>query len=137
MVAICIIAMSTILCVPKVRGDSSKDSSSIARKHPPISSGNIRRVSGDFPSSSESTVEMSNISDALDSLTGGDLQTAAGHEKKYMLVKKKPKHKKIKMEVLEPKMKYKKIKMKVPVKMMKKKKVKGYLVKKHHHHHEH
>lgn len=65
----------------------------------------------------------------------GDLMTAA-HEKKYKLVKKKPKHKKIKMEVFEPKMKYKKIKMKIPVKKMKKKKVKGYLVKKEHHHHE-
>lgn len=63
-----------------------------------------------------------------------DLTTASGHhKKKYILVKKKPKHKKIKMEVYKPKMKYKKIKMKVPVKMMKKKKVKGYLVKKHHH----
>lgn len=66
----------------------------------------------------------------------GDLTAAAGeHGKKYILVKKKPKPKKIKMEVYEPKMKYKKIKMKVPVKTMKKKKVKGYLVKKHHHHH--
>lgn len=64
-----------------------------------------------------------------------DLMTAA-HEKKYMLVKKKPKHKKIKMEVFKPKMKYKKIKMKIPVKKMKKKKVKGYLVKKEHGHHE-
>lgn len=63
-----------------------------------------------------------------------DLMTAAGEHKKYMLVKKKPKHKKIKMEVYKPKMKYKKIKMKVPVKKMKKKKVKGYLVKKEHHH---
>ena len=61
-----------------------------------------------------------------------DLMTAAGH-KKYILVKKKPKHKKIKMEVYKPKMKYKKIKMKVPVKKMKKKKVKGYLVKKEKH----
>lgn len=65
----------------------------------------------------------------------GDLDEAAGHDKKYVLVKKKPKHKKIKMEVFEPKMKYKKIKMKVPVKKMKKKKVKGYLVKKEHEHH--
>lgn len=64
-----------------------------------------------------------------------DLMTAA-NEKKYMLVKKKPKHKKIKMEVFKPKMKYKKIKMKIPVKKMKKKKVKGYLVKKEHGHHE-
>lgn len=64
----------------------------------------------------------------------GDLDVAAG-EKKYKLVKKKPKMKKIKMEVYEPKMKYKKIKMKVPVKKMKKKKVKGYMVKKHHEHH--
>lgn len=62
-----------------------------------------------------------------------DLFTAAGH-KKYVLVKKKPKMKKIKMEVYKPKMKYKKIKMKVPVKKMKKKKVKGYMVKKHHEH---
>lgn len=62
-----------------------------------------------------------------------DLTPAAG-EKKYMLVKKKPKMKKIKMEVYKPKMKYKKIKMKVPVKKMKKKKVKGYMVKKHHEH---
>lgn len=59
-----------------------------------------------------------------------DLDTAAGEHGKYILVKKKPKHKKIKMEVFEPKMKYKKIKMKIPVKKMKKKKVKGYLVKK-------
>ena len=65
----------------------------------------------------------------------GDLQVAAGHNKKYVLVKKKPKHKKIKMEVYEPKMKYKKIKMKIPVKKMKKKKVKGYLVKKEKHYH--
>ena len=64
-----------------------------------------------------------------------DLQTAAGEHKKYILVKKKPKHKKIKMEVYEPKMKYKKIKMKVPVKVLKKKKVKGYLVKKEKHGH--
>lgn len=65
-----------------------------------------------------------------------DLAAAAGeHKKKYILVKKKPKHKKIKMEVFEPKMKYKKIKMKIPVKKMKKKKVKGYLVKKEHGHH--
>ena len=63
-----------------------------------------------------------------------DLMTAAGEHGKYMLVKKKPKHKKIKMEVFEPKMKYKKIKMKIPVKKMKKKKVKGYLVKKEKHH---
>lgn len=69
---------------------------------------------------------------ALDSQM--DLQTAAGEHKKYILVKKKPKHKKIKMEVYKPKMKYKKIKMKVPVKKMKKKKVKGYLVKKEKHH---
>lgn len=63
-----------------------------------------------------------------------DLTPAAGeHGKKYILVKKKPKHKKIKMEVYKPKMKYKKIKMKVPVKKLKKKKVKGYLVKKHKH----
>jgi len=68
---------------------------------------------------------------ALDSQM--DLQTAAG-EHKYILVKKKPKHKKIKMEVYKPKMKYKKIKMKVPVKKLKKKKVKGYLVKKEKHH---
>lgn len=60
-----------------------------------------------------------------------DLMTAAGH-KKYHLVKKKPKTKKIKMEVYEPKMKYKKIKMKVPIKVLKKKKVKGYMVKKKH-----
>lgn len=73
----------------------------------------------------------------LESLTKeepDDLMTAAYDSKKYILVKKKPKHKKIKMEVMEPKMKYKKIKMKVPVKKMKKKKVKGYLVKKKHHH---
>lgn len=62
-----------------------------------------------------------------------DLMPAAGEHKKYILVKKKPKHKKIKMEVYKPKMKYKKIKMKVPVKKMKKKKVKGYLVKKEKH----
>lgn len=65
-----------------------------------------------------------------------DLMTAAGYKsKKYILVKKKPKHKKIKMEVFEPKMKYKKIKMKIPIKTLKKKKVKGYLVKKEKHHH--
>lgn len=63
-----------------------------------------------------------------------DLTPAAGEHKKYILVKKKPKHKKIKMEVYKPKMKYKKIKMKVPVKKLKKKKVKGYLVKKEKHH---
>lgn len=62
-----------------------------------------------------------------------DLVPAAGHKKKYILVKKKPKHKKIKMEVYEPKMKYKKIKMKIPVMKKKKKKVKGYLVKKEKH----
>lgn len=62
-----------------------------------------------------------------------DLTPAAGEHKKYILVKKKPKHKKIKMEVFKPKMKYKKIKMKVPVKKLKKKKVKGYLVKKEKH----
>lgn len=61
-----------------------------------------------------------------------DLVPAAGH-KKYVLMKKKPKHKKIKMEVYEPKMKYKKIKMKIPVMKKKKKKVKGYLVKKEKH----
>lgn len=82
------------------------------------------------------TVAIGSRSDALDALTGGDLVAAAG-EKKYMLVKKKPKYKKVKMEVFEPKMKYKKIKMKVPVKMMKKKKVKGYMVKKEHEHHGH
>lgn len=61
-----------------------------------------------------------------------DLSAAEGHhgKKKYIMVKKKPKMKKIKMEVYKPKMKYKKIKMKVPVKKMKKKKVKGYIVKK-------
>lgn len=72
-----------------------------------------------------------NLDAALESQS--DLQTAAGEHKKYILVKKKPKHKKIKMEVYKPKMKYKKIKMKVPVKKMKKKKVKGYLVKKEKH----
>lgn len=102
----------------------------------PNQASNSRGIIENFPVSSKPTVAIGSRSDALDMLTGGDLQTAAG-EKKYMLVKKKPKHKKIKMEVFEPKMKYKKIKMKVPVKQMKKKKVKGYLVKKHHHHHEH
>lgn len=64
-----------------------------------------------------------------------DLDTAAGEYKKYVLVKKKPKHKKIKMEVLKPEIKYKKIITKVPYKKMKKQKVKGYLVKKEHKHH--
>lgn len=73
----------------------------------------------------------------LSATKASDLDTAAGHEKKYILVKKKPKHKKIKSEIYEPKMKYKKVVMKVPVKVMKKKKIKGYLVKKHHDHHEH
>lgn len=65
-----------------------------------------------------------------------DLVTAAGHKsKKYILVKKKPKDKKIKMEILEPKYKYKTIKLKIPVKKYKKKKIKGYLIKKEKHHH--
>lgn len=57
-----------------------------------------------------------------------DLDTAAGMEHMHIM-KKKPKYKKVKMEMLEPKIKYKKIKMKYkkPVKKMKKKKVKGYI----------
>lgn len=114
------------------RASRDKPTSSIAT----TGSGNSRGISSELPVSASPTVAIGSRSDALDYLTGGDLQMAAG-EKKYMLVKKKPKHKKIKMEVFEPKMKYKKIKMKVPVKQMKKKKVKGYLVKKHHHYEHH
>lgn len=90
---------------------------------------------GDVASLDEWVVANSNKQRRVDSFGDeADLVPAAGHSKKYILVKKKPKHKKIKMEVFEPKMKYKKIKMKIPVMKKKKKKVKGYLVKKEKHH---
>jgi hypothetical protein len=96
------------------------------------------QISDSSPSASKTSMkhlgDSVGLETALDSHK--DLMPAAGeHGKKYVLVKKKPKHKKIKMEVYKPKMKYKKIKMKVPVKTYKKKKVKGYLVKKHEHYH--
>lgn len=110
----------------------SKDSAtSTARKL-------TRRAAESAVNPSKIKPPMSSLGDAarLDSALSsrGDLLPAAGEHKKYILVKKKPKHKKIKMDVYEPKMKYKKIKMKVPIKKLKKKKVKGYLVKKEHGH---
>ena len=91
------------------------------------------RSSSAIPMPNEMLGDTAGLRAAMDSHF--DLDTAAGEHKKYMLVKKKPKPKKIKMEVFKPKMKYKTIKMKVPVKVMKKKKVKGYLVKKEKHEH--
>lgn len=85
------------------------------------------------PKESAVSPSLSKDSKTSNSQNPADLSTAEG-KKKYVIVKKKPKMKKIKMEVYKPKMKYKKIKMKVPVKKYKKKKVKGYMVKKHHEH---
>lgn len=96
-----------------------------------LTSGAVEAVAGSSNSQNGKLLKAPSTSSKLVRID--DLDTAAG-EKKYKLVKKKPKHKKIKMEVYEPKYKYKKIKMKVPVKKLKKKKVKGYMVKKKHHH---
>ena len=118
---------------------TNKNSTAALGSKPPVSMHKVNsRLARSVKAAESYSVKTKSLGDpigletALDSHR--DLTPAAGeHGKKYILVKKKPKHKKIKMEVYKPKITYKKIKMKVPVKKMKKKKVKGYLVKKHKH----